>query len=224
MSKQDTLWKHLDRAVHTGDMTKLSQLVKRNRDFIVASYPNWQRAPEEIREDQQALEHYAHTLFTVAEYFAQVLHDPILIQALAPPDEGSPMQEWQALLGSIDELRDAGEYREALDGMEALLELTGQFGGPELPHLYALVYGRYGELYLRLGDLTQSAKYTELALDASLDYGDPDVALNYLENLHEIARIANDHPAREKWSTFGLQFSREVEKRAEAIEWQLRLA
>jgi CHAT domain-containing protein/tetratricopeptide (TPR) repeat protein len=223
MPESKTLWIQLEYAVGEGNADKLAQVCEQHRDSILTYFGDWRKAPEAIRDNPQALERYAHTLITVAAHFADKLGNPTLMQMLMP-DQDNPFQQWREMVEAIDEVKARGNYEEALEGMAAVMELTSKIQGPGAASLFAHTYGRYGELYYRVGDFEHSRVYNELALKACFEAGDTEGVLIYIKNLYEVASVSEDHREMEKWSAIGIQTSIDLGQHAEASEWWFKMA
>ena len=224
MFGRKNLWERLRQAVVKQDNAAFARLCTKNRDTIIASFSDWQQLPGSVRDDPNALNASGNTLLAIAQYFEQNLGIPALLQAFSPAEDEQVMNRWREMLNEVDELKDRGAFPEALAKMAPLLELTKTIESPIAIRLFALAYGRYGELYFRLGDLKQSRKFNELALQSAADAGDASVVLIYIKNIFELARVSKDYPEMEKWSEIGANTCQQLGLNAELTEWQLRLA
>ncbi len=119
------------------------------------------------------------------------------------------MTRWTEMLEEINELKDRQSYSDALARMAQLFELTKALPSSVSANLFALVYGRYGELYLRLGDLEQSRKFNELALHSAAESSDGDVISIYIRNIFEIAKLSKNYQETEKWAGIHTAISQE---------------
>lgn len=224
MPDGQTLLYELERAVDQSNLANFRDLCERHRDVIVNSFNDWRRVPEAIRDNSEAIERYTGMLIAVAQHFAQEFEDPTLMNTLMRPPQANLLQEWEEMLEAIDEVKAQGSYEDALERMSALLELTQQIQGPQASHAFALVRGRYGEIYYNLGDVENSRKHTELALSACFDDQDFEGVIVYLQNLYQIAMVSNDHEEMEKWSKAAIRITTDLGQFAEASQWLLRLA
>src|SRR5947209_16395565 len=82
-------------AAQAGDARRLERLCRANRSAVAENFPGWQKVPEELRDDPQALQRYIEGLMAVAQTFADRLGSPELLQRLMGSSQDNPLVRWQ---------------------------------------------------------------------------------------------------------------------------------
>src|SRR5215208_6542944 len=78
----DRLRDELFAAARAGDARRLERLARTNQAAVLEHFRSWQRVPEAIRADQNAVQGYIHCMVAIAETFAQKLGRPELMAGL----------------------------------------------------------------------------------------------------------------------------------------------
>src|SRR5215212_5129358 len=67
-------------AAQAGDVKQLTRLCQAHRETILNHFPAWQKVPDAVRANPAAVQRYAHGLITVAQFFAERLGSPVLLE------------------------------------------------------------------------------------------------------------------------------------------------
>src|SRR5690242_16235152 len=115
ISDPEQLKKLLFDAAGAGDHRKLEQLGRANRQAVLDHFPTWQKVPEVLRGDPAAMQRYVQAMVAVAEFFAQRLGEPSLLQRLMGSPQSNPLVQWQDRLAQAKQLMTELRYPEARD-------------------------------------------------------------------------------------------------------------
>src|SRR5262249_45929516 len=88
----------LARAALSGNARELGKLCRAHRAAVVEHFPSWQKVPEELRNNTEAVQQRIHTLVCVAQFFAEALGDASLFERLTGPPGSNPLGRWQEKL------------------------------------------------------------------------------------------------------------------------------
>jgi tetratricopeptide (TPR) repeat protein len=175
-------------AIEAKDGPRLGQLATAHRDVITRNFPDWQRVPIVMRDDQPAMQKYANFLIILGQFFRDVFNDPSLLKLLTGDDANNPLAQWQNKLRQADAY--VNEFR--FDEARALLEKarqdieTLQTSGP-VSYL-AVTEGKLAHCYFHAGDALTARPYAERALALSEEKGDEQGTAAALRELYDLHR------------------------------------
>jgi tetratricopeptide (TPR) repeat protein len=175
-------------AALAGDGKRLSQLCRANQEAIEQYFPQWQKVPEEIRNDYPRVQRYVHCLVTVAEFFNDALGSPQLMQRLIGPEESNPLLQWQKKLRAAEALIEQLRYREAAQDLAEVLIDVSKLQGSGVDTYLPITYGYLGQCYFHGGEVQKAIAPVQRALELCEQQGDGEGVLTYLGNLYEIHR------------------------------------
>jgi tetratricopeptide (TPR) repeat protein len=188
----DQLREHLFAAALTGDRARLAALCRQHQEMAAANFAAWQRVPEPLRGDPAQVQRYIHGLVSVAEFFADSLGRPELLQRLTGNAESNPIVRWQ------EKLQQAGALMEELRHADAAALLTDvlidvrDLEGSAVERYLPITQGRLGECYFQGGKAAKAVAPTENALAFCERHGDAEGVKAYLGNLYEIRRYLGE--------------------------------
>lgn len=212
----------LQRAVSRDDGHAVAKLCQKHRDAIAQAFASWQIVPETHRGDPQRVHAYGQTLFVVAQYFAQSLGDPTLLNTMCPDDERH-IDTWDKALADFDALNSSDNALLALEKSEdliAMLQTTGDQS--KLDRRLASVRRRQAEIHLALGDKQQGRLCLETALRAAGRVGQVAGVLTVLERLYQLAKSGTESPEMLRWSREAVKVCTVSNLAPQRAEWELR--
>lgn len=184
----EELWRLLFGAAQAGDDQQLQRLCRVNRDAIVAHFPAWQKVPEAVRANPEAVQPYAHALIAVAQTFANRLDTPDLLQRLMGSGEDNPLARWMDGLRRSQELMGELRYSEARQLLTDLLIDVRGLRGSGADHYLPITLGQLGECYFQSGEADKAVGPWQQALALCRQHGDAEGVAAYLGNLYEAHR------------------------------------
>jgi tetratricopeptide (TPR) repeat protein len=182
------LWDLLASAVAAKDGNRLGQLASAHREVIARNFPEWQKVPVAMRENQAAMQQYANVLIVVAQFFRDVFNDPTLLKLLTGDDANNPLSRWQNNLRQADALM--GELR--FDEARAILgvALTDiekiETSGPV--SYVAVTHGKIAHCFFHSGDPNAALPHAEKALELSEAKNDEQGTAAALRELYDLQR------------------------------------
>jgi tetratricopeptide (TPR) repeat protein len=184
----EQLREHLFAAVRGGDRRLLAALCREHRDAILARFPDWQRLPEPLRGDRARIEHYMQGLVGVAEFFANALGRPELLQRLIGTEESNPILKWQKRLQQAEALMGELRYREAAGLLaDLLIDLRNQQGSA-VDRYVPIAHGQLAACYFHGGESEKALPPMQNALALCEQHGDAEGVSAYLNGLYEVHR------------------------------------
>jgi tetratricopeptide (TPR) repeat protein len=184
----DRLRDELLAAALAGDAGRLERLARANQAAVLEHFRAWQRVPEAIRSDPDALQHYVNGLIAVAQLFAERLGRPELMAALSGPRQSNPLAKWQDALRRSRELMDGLRYPEARALLtDALIDSRGLTGSGVDTYL-PITHGFLAEAHFQTGAADQAVPHLERALALCERSGDAEGVAAYLGSLFEAHR------------------------------------
>ena len=169
----------------------LAELINANAAAIRDSFPTWTKVPAEIRNDPEALDRYAQTLFTVASVFERA-GDASLMARLGA---GNPTSQWDAQLAAAQTLIDEKRASEAVALLKTVLASVNELTGSAVDYYRPRVLGRLGIALVHMGDKREAVTVTKAALELCRSRGDEEGIQAYTKNLDTIGTYempAND--------------------------------
>jgi hypothetical protein len=139
----------LFQAAQGGDVRRLERLCRANRAAVVEQFPGWQKVPEGLRDDPQALQHYMQGLVAVAQTFADRLGSQELLQRLMGSPQDNPLLRWQEGLRQAEALMAELRYAEARQLLSDLLIDARGLRGSGVDTYLPITLGRLGECYFQ---------------------------------------------------------------------------
>jgi hypothetical protein len=153
------------------------KLINENTETIRERFPQWVKAPEEIRNDPEAMGRYVRTLHIVASLFERA-GDDTLMTRITGGDEFNQK--------AAKALTDEGRGAEALTLLETGLSRLDETSGPGVQHIRAQLIGAMGLALLATGDRRAAERVTREALHLCESLGDEDGIRAYTHNLDHI--------------------------------------
>ena len=175
-------------AVRTQDQRMLANLCKTHQDMILRHFIEWTKVPSDLQSNQTAIQLYANTLGTVAEFFATKLGKPELFQQLVGPEKTNPLAQWQEILKQTQVYMEELHYEEAIQTLSDLLTKVRNLTGPGVDKYLPITYGYLGESYFQSGEASKAISPTETARRLCEQQGDYEGVAAYDGNLYEIHR------------------------------------
>ena len=182
-------------AVLSGKGRELDRLCRTHRDAIAQHFPAWQKPPEELRSNPEAMQRYVNGLIGVAQFFADSLGDASLIERLMGPPESNPLVQWQNRLAEARELMDGLRYAEATQALSDLLIDVRELKGSGADRYQPITLGYLGECYFHQGEPARALPHLEQALRLCEQSGDGAGVAAYLDSLYEVHRYLGQGPA-----------------------------
>lgn len=158
------------------------QLVNANVAAIRESFPEWTTVPKEIRNDPEALDRYAQTLFAVASVFERS-GDASLMTRLRLKN---PTDEWEKDLVTARALIDEKRAAEALTLLKTIFSSLDAHTGSAVQYYRPRVLGDMGIALAQIGDRREAVKVTREALHLCQSLGDAEGIRAYSKNLDTI--------------------------------------
>jgi tetratricopeptide (TPR) repeat protein len=184
----DRLRDELFAAARAGDSRRLERLARTNRAAVLEHFRSWQRVPDAVRADPNAIQNYIHCMVTVAQVFAEKLGHPELMAALSGPPQSNPLVKWQTALRQARELMDALRYAEARTLLtDALIDSRGM-SGTGVDRYLPITHGHIAECHFHAGAADQAVPHLEQALGLCERSGDAEGIVAYLGSLFEAHR------------------------------------
>jgi tetratricopeptide (TPR) repeat protein len=188
----DRLKSRLFVAAAAGDGRQLSRLCLDYRAEIVAAFPGWQQVPESVRANPQQVQQYAHGLISVAQYFAEGLGDPSLLQGMSGPPESNPLAKWEAVLERVSAQMQQLEFAESADLLSTTISEAEGCQGPGVDRYLPILLGRLGEAQFQCGNAAEAIVTSERALALCEAAGDAEGVAAYQGNLYEMRRYLGE--------------------------------
>ena len=176
-------------AIEARDADAFNSLAQRYRDAIASEFPSWLKVPESIRADPQAADRYVHTIFTIAQTFANA-GVPSLLEQLTPRDETNPIVIWKRRAAEAQSLSEAGEYEASSAALLAILAEIETATGTAVENLRPKLLGRLGFNALHQNDCQAALDFTARAYEAGRAAADLEAMASYYENLQSLRLIA----------------------------------
>src|SRR5665213_3285138 len=166
----------------------LLQLAAANRPAISQNFADWQRVPESIRNNPDAMQRYAGTLIALAEMFRDRFQDASLMAHLAGTSSDNPLAQWEAKLRQADALSRELRFEEAKQLLTAtLIDMRDvQSGGPV--SYQAVTHGRLAHTLFSSGDIEGARGHMLRALELSSERGDAQGTAAGLRGMYEVLR------------------------------------
>ena len=169
--------------------TEFELLCQEQEKAIIACFPQWKRAPEEVQKDKDAMKKYAYCLMIIASYFQKGRNYGGLMTQLTGIDDSEYSQKWQQQLGQAKALMQQElKFNEAIPILEQCLELASGVSGAGVDRFLPLTQGFLGECYFQRGEMDKAATWVERALQTTTMQEDYESSIAYLQNLYEINR------------------------------------
>jgi tetratricopeptide (TPR) repeat protein len=184
----DRLKDALFQAAGRGDHKQVERLGRKNRQAVLDHFPQWQKPPEELRADPDAMQRYVHALVTVAHVFAERLGCPDLLNRLMGSEDSNPLLRWQKRLGQAQQLMAELRYREARDLLADVLIDVRDLKGTGADTYLPITHGHLGDCYFQSGEADKAIPHLEQALHLCEQNGDREGVVAYLGNLYEVHR------------------------------------
>ena len=178
-------------AASANNQRELLRLIDANRITIRDAFPEWTSVPETIRNNPDALQQYAQTMFRVATIFEQS-GDASLMTRLRGDD---PTVRWNAEIARAQSSIDQKRPTEAVTVLKTVLDGMAQMSGSIVDYYRPRALGRLGIALLQSGDAREAVKVTREALELCRRAGDEDGVQAYtrsLENMGTYQVPAND--------------------------------
>jgi tetratricopeptide (TPR) repeat protein len=185
------LRKALIAAANTNNQRELLRLIDAYRETIRDAFPEWTSVPETIRNDPDALQQYAQTMFRVATVFERA-GDTSLMTRLRGDE---PTARWNAEINRAQSLLDQKRPTEAVTVLKTVLDGMAQMRGSIVDYYRPRVLGKLGIALLQSGDAREAVKVTREALELCRQAGDEDGVQTNTRNLENIGTYqmpAND--------------------------------
>ncbi len=184
-STADHIRDELFAAIRRKDEKAFQQYCSTHQGTILTNFGNWQRSPESIRDDENAVEEYGRALLTIANHFESLGH-PELLDLLKPPAD--LFDSASVKFAQANALAARQEYEASNVLIKEVLHVVERWRGPGVAGFRAKVYGLLGTNYFRLLQFENARRYTELALLDCKNVGDQEGIRIYRENL----QVLND--------------------------------
>ena len=178
-------------AVTGNNKGELALLINANGAAIRKAFPEWTTVPAEIRNDPDALQRYAQTMFSVATVFERSGDASLMTQLRG----GNPTARWDADLATAQTLIDEMRATEAVTLLKAVLDSVEEVSGSAVDYYRPRVLGRLGIALVHSGDRREAVKVTREALELCRSLGDEEGVRAYTRNLDTIGTYqipAND--------------------------------
>ncbi|MCC9606558.1 hypothetical protein LOC68_17255 [Blastopirellula sp. JC732] len=182
-------------AVASGSKSKLKAACQQHKQQVAENLETFLRAPQEILEDDQALDHHMRCVITIAQCLAQQCGAPELINRMQRVDDDNPFVKWDRWFNDMPERLERLEYDALISEAEELAKETSKFRGPPARQYEAFFNGRLGELLFGSGRVAEAIEPFQTALKLCLDIGDGEGEIAYLRNLLEVHRYLDDGQA-----------------------------
>jgi tetratricopeptide (TPR) repeat protein len=223
MQKQ-AIWNLLQDANASENITQFAQICHANSDLIERYFDDWRVVPENIRNNESAINKYGQTLISIATYFNTELGRPALINALQGKEAENPFEKLSNVLNVADELAQEQKFQEAIDYVCSFLESVKELTGNGIHRINALCFGRLGDMYYRIGDIENALNYNNYALVSCFQYGDVEGIFNYFENLYFIHNTLKNYSDAEDWANDACSFALENNFSSQIPKWLIRIA
>ncbi len=183
----DQLRDSLLSAADTDDEVAIGKICRNEKDRILTNFHLWQKVPEALQADPQAVARYAHGLIAVAEWFARNGSQK-LVTMLQMNDPKNPIHRWQDRFAEADTLKIKGHFAEASSILEGIAEEMNKYRGSAVTKHLPMVHGSLGECFFRSGQIQRAYDATRAALDGCLRGGDIEGVIIYTDNLARICK------------------------------------
>lgn len=190
--QEGELWEALLGARRKGDMRRFAKLCNSHVDVIVAAIPRWQKPPEGVANNSQALNEYIQTLGRVAELLRDSGH-PELWNALVGRPNDNPISIWERKLKEANSLANETRFDEAAELLMNHLIDTRQLRGNAVDRLQSLSHGSLGHIRFSAGKVSDAVGHYEQALQLCREQNDDEGVRVYSSNLYESQRYLGNH-------------------------------
>jgi tetratricopeptide (TPR) repeat protein len=184
----DSLRDMLIAAVSAGDSKLLNTLATSNREAILANFTNWQKPPDAVRQNNEAMQRYATTLIALAEMFRDKFKDESLVVKLSAPAQNQTQQQWEQGLAQAEALAKDMRLDEAKNLLGQVLAFVQNLptDGP-IPY-HAVTHGRLAHTLFSKGEIEPAYGHMLRALQFSEQRGDDNGVAASLRGIYEINR------------------------------------
>lgn len=190
---EDELRRQIWDCIERNHLVEFEMLCQENEEEILRAFADWKKAPEEIRNDKDAMRKYAYCLMVIASYFQKQRNRGELMTLLTGIDDTEYSRKWQEQLGRCQQLMQQQlNFQESLPLLEQCLDLASGVSGAGVDKFLPLTLGFLGECYFQLGELGKASEYVERALHCTTMQGDYESTIAYLSNLYEISRYKGE--------------------------------
>ncbi len=169
-------------AYANNDAQLFYQLCDTREKEIFQEFDNWTIAPEWVRQKEELISLYAHTINTVADYFANK-GNPTLMEKLVGDASSNPMIQIENELMTAQNLFNHGEYEQSNQILLSHLKLLEGSKGSGVAQLYPKIVGLAANNYLKLGNVDMAKMFAETAITKCMEIGDKEGETIYRKNL-----------------------------------------
>lgn len=180
-----------------GESRELIRFCQEHGEQIAENVDTMVKIPDGMSTSDANIDQYFQRLITVAQCLANQCGAPEMFQKLTGNPEDSPFTKWNAWLESCSSRMDNLEYSELIGEVETLLTDTATLRGSTARQYESYFYGRLGELRFHNGQVAQSIKPFQKALELCTENGDSEGKLAYHTSLLEAHRYLDDGQAAE---------------------------
>jgi hypothetical protein len=164
------------------DLNGLAQVVREQREIIVAEFNDWMTVPQAMQEDQTLLAHYAEMLLAVARV-AEHDGDPSLLTRLEGDPADAPVETWNEQMAIAASLSGQQRFADAVRVLESLADRMEKMRGSAVDFYRPRVLGKLGIALFQAGDADRARDMTRQARDICRQLGDEDGVQAYETNL-----------------------------------------
>jgi hypothetical protein len=179
-------------AILRGDADEFTDLCQRTAPLILQFFPDWTKAPDDVRNDPRMANAWAQCLLTIAQAFESAGRPELLATLMGGED--NPIVRWENSLAKANRLSDVGEYPESSRLLEDVLREMEGASGSAVDRYRPKIYGQLGVNAFRLGDYAAARRFTELALADCERTGDEKGVEVYAQNLATLSAVDADGP------------------------------
>lgn len=182
--------------VSTRDMKLLSTLANAHRQTIERNFAQWQKVPEDVRNNGAAMQRYADTLIKLAEFWRDRFEDPSLMTLLSGPAQANTMQaQWESAIAQAEALSRELRFDEAGDLLKQVVAALASVPVDTPVPFHAVTRGRLAQALFAKGDVEGARDQMNAALDLSVSRQDEQGTAAALRGMYEITRYLGDYPA-----------------------------
>ncbi|MBB5872749.1 hypothetical protein F4553_006183 [Allocatelliglobosispora scoriae] len=179
-----------------GARDQFVQLLEPQLETVDRAFRTWARVPEQIRDDQQAVNAWVQALSTIAQVMDQAGYPGPM--AVLTGGSANPIEQWHRAYAEAQRLAAIGEFAAGTDLLTGVLAEMSQVSGTAVDDFAPKVHGLLGSNALHTGDYAVAVAHTEFALRMCAAIGDGEGVAIYSVNL-DLARLAEgavrDDPA-----------------------------
>jgi tetratricopeptide (TPR) repeat protein len=175
----------LIRAAASGSRAELRSACRKYKSLVAEHLDVFARVPEELAQDEGAIDRDVHCLMIVAQCLASDCGAPELLDRLVRPSSDNPLWRWQRWVAELPSRMRRLEYEALISDAKTFIEEAKALRGPGARQHEAILLGHLGQLLFHSGRVREALAPFRSALKICAEDGDVPGQLAYMGSLLE---------------------------------------